>query len=169
MIEVIPYIEINGTRSFPDTFMVSLFNRMKEDGNLEKTFIHGFPNTQYEFLLWAKNPLNKLFVALENKDPIILAWITDTIGKRGTVHFSSFNGIFARKKIRAAQKILQLLFKHYLVLIGLIPAAYEDTKHFSKMLGFKEVGEIPNFVYFFRREAHEPVSVQYITKELVEV
>jgi hypothetical protein len=169
MIEIIPYTEINGTRTLSDDEMRNIFNLMESDGNLNKVFFHGFPSNAYQFMLCAKNPFNKIIIAKEEEKPIILSWITDVIGKKGTIHFCSFNGIYAGKKIEAARIGLKRLLRYYLVLVSLIPEIYTDAIRFAEMVGFKKVGIIPNFSYFPKEEKHTNSWMGYITKELLEV
>ena len=167
-IEIVPYLEINGCRTLTDAQMGEIYDKMQENGYIERIFFNGYPKTKNEFLMFVKNPLNSVFVAMENKKIVLITWINEIVGKRGTIGFCSFPDKFARKKIIAEKKILTLVFSFLSVVIALIPDPYEDVKKFVRLLGFKNLGTIPNASYFVSENKEVGTNVQYITKAMLE-
>jgi hypothetical protein len=166
---IIPYMEIDGCRTISDKKMISLWEQMEKEGNREKIFFNNcFPQNGDQFLKFVKNEMNKVFMAYEDESPILITWVSEIIGKRGTISFCSFDGHFARKKLKAGREILLSLFQFFEVLVALIPESFNGSRHFTELLGFKELGVIPYFSWFSGEDKQIGTFVKYITKESLE-
>lgn len=146
MITVIPYIEIDGCRTIPDQKMLAIYETMKAEGNLRRVFYHYGNMSAYDFLAFCKNTRNYVFVGWDGDVPILISWINEVVGKRGTINFCSM-GKYTRRKIEAARETLRLVLGLFDVVVGLIPDTYEDVKKFTRKLGFTDLGVIPYFTH----------------------
>lgn len=157
--KIIPYVELNGCRTFPDSAIIDIYKRFKEEGNIEKIFYNFKMRNEFDFLAFMKNPANNVFIATENDKPFLVAWFNEVLGRRATISFCSINGVFARKKIDAGREILKVIMSFMDVLIAIIPESYDSVRKFTEFLGFKEIGLIPYF------SINGGAYIQYVTKD----
>jgi len=148
--------------------MGEIYDKMQENGYIERVFFGGYPKTKNEFLAFMKDSFNTVFIAREKDLLILIAWVNGINGKRGTIHFCSFPNIFARKKTRAFRKILKMVFNFLSVLIAQVPESYEEARKGCKLMGFKDLGVIPHFSYFLKENKTIGNNILYITKDLLE-
>jgi hypothetical protein len=142
------------TDVFPETFLVSLYFRLKEDGLLDIIFPGMEMNHLNQFVSYMSKVQGFCVCCLKNPDgapkPVGLGWITEVQGpmwqRRGAFGFGFYKEVWGRwAHADLSMMMLRYWFEEmgFAVLYGttLNPVA----KNYSKRFGFKQIGILPKF------------------------
>jgi len=148
-VRLIPYVEINGARTLPDTFLEDVFDEMVEQGLVSVVFSEVHIKTSADFKGMMRHPTNIPVFVVQAEACIGFAWLNGVCGTHAYGHFCTFpNG--AMSAIEMGEMVMGYWWslggpdKHSLeVILGTIPAFNERAVRFIQKLGFVKVGEIP--------------------------
>jgi hypothetical protein len=165
---VIPYIEINGARTFSDGYIANLFRLMEKEGTAKKVFHAGSVKAPEHFIKWMKNDKINAVVVIEDDSniPLAVAWITGMEDRRAWFNFNIFKAAWGKrsKEVATAARDHWLYMQdsrgEYLfnLLLGLTPENNRLALRMAKMCGAKPLPVIPNFeTNFWTGERHGAV------------
>jgi len=167
-----PYTEIDGQRNFKDSEIIALYDRMVSEGTVNTVFQDGLVNSSEDFLREMRT-CNRLFIVIENKEPIAITWLNRFEGKTARLHFCFFKKAWGNKSVEVGRficsQILDYMYeKEYIYdsLIGRIPASNKPAIEFFKKVGVKFVGELPEGHWNHFKQQSEPALVVYINREI---
>lgn len=150
---LIPYVEMNGSRTLPDSFLEDAFDGMVER-SLVSTVFHGTTmNNGDDFIGVFRNPANiSVFVLNQDKQCIAFAWLNGIGANSAYGHFCFFKDLCADTQA-VGQAILDYWFSlsggdgPFLdVILGAVPAFNHRACAFVQKLGFVKLGEIPKVI-----------------------
>ncbi len=171
MVKLIPYIEVDGIKSFKDSEVMGFYDRMVEEGTAETTFSDGSVRSRGEFLSMAKNCG---FFAVSCKSEVVgFVWITDVYMRRAQVHFCFFrtskdwgkDGVEIGK--RTASVLINLKDKNgyiFDVLLGVTPIDNLPAVMWLHRIGLKKLCEIPNGVFSAKEKRSIPAVLWSLTR-----
>ena len=172
MISLIPYTEVDGVITYKDSEIMSLYDRMVQNGSTEATFSDGCVQSREEFLDMAKNCA--FFVVLNNKETVGFTWITDIYQVRAQAHFCFFrdSNDWAKNSTKigreVATKLINLKSKDgyvFDVLIGITPNENLPANIWLARIGLKKIGEIPNGVFNAKQKQSTTATLWYLIRE----
>jgi len=97
-INIYPYVELDGIRTFTDTWIRDLFARMVKEGVLTSLFLDGTVQEPGDLIARFKREDHKFFIVAYGDEPAGLIWLTDFRQATVYVHFWIF------KKFRGTDK-----------------------------------------------------------------
>jgi len=172
-IKIIPYVEVNGMRTFSDSVIMGLFDQVESESLYQTVFYEGTVTTKKQFLDIMKGPSNQLYVLIGDKTIFGFVWLNRFEGRTAHLHFCGFkNGWGLGMNAVAAKRILSELMHlksdhghFYDLLIGFMPSWNKYALGFVKACGAKSAGVIPNAIYNMTSGASEPAEFIYLTRE----
>lgn len=171
---LIPYCEINGTRTLPDSFLAEVFQSMSAD--LLKTVFHESKiNSLAEFMAVLKNPANiPVFMITQDRKCAAFCWLNGIRANSAWGHFCYFreSGIDPKDLGKATLDYWFSLGNGRLdVILGSIPSFNVAACIFIERVGLTRLGSIPSMcvnpftgekcsaVIFYReRRKHVPMG-----------
>ena len=156
--QIIPYIEIDGTWTFTDTEIKSYFYYMQQEKTAKKVFHGGAVKDSSQFLTYLKSPANHTIIIInEERQPIMLAWLNGVEDKRAWFSFNVFKNFWGKKSIEAIclardywmnmqDNRGQFIFN---VLMGVTPSNNRLALRMMKLCGATSLEEIPDFMTNF--------------------
>jgi hypothetical protein len=149
-LRLIPYVEINGTRTLPDSFIEDVFAEMIVEGLVSSVFSMTLVKDGGDFLKMMKNPNNVPVFVLSGNRCIGFAWLNNVGVTNAFGHFCYLpNPDFTA--VEFGQKDMDYWWslkgtKDYAldVLLGSVPAFNQRAVAFVQKFGFVKLGEIPN-------------------------
>jgi len=168
LIEIMPYIEVDGIRTFTDSEILSIYDRTIKEGK-GYIFKDGTIYNRLRFLEVMKNEGTFLYIIYYRNDLLGITWLNRFEGRLARIHWCMFDGISAKQKIRAGRYISQKLINmkdkegNYIfdLLIGYMPASNKSAIQFVQMCGSKICGEIPNLIWDKEKSESEPGVIGY--------
>lgn len=151
-----PYSPMPGP--YGEEALIALYKRLKDEGLWEVVFHENTAMTLLEFMNFFSGPFNLLqILALVSGDSVLgmagMAWLTDiqscdgimTRGVASIVYFKDY-----QKPMYTDQFADMILGYWFDVLgidtvIGMTPESNRPTVMYSKRVGFKEIGRIPQY------------------------
>ena len=153
VVYVIPYVEVNGSKTFSDEALVSIFDQIKQDNTLSTVFYGGTVRNADDFLAFVKSPSNYMSVVAVNKDITGIGWINGVSDNHAMGHFCFFRSSWGKYTQDMGQALLDYWFSFpgddgplFDLLIGMVPSFNARAIDYVKSLGFVELGEIPKMV-----------------------
>lgn len=167
-LRLVPYVEVNGTRTLPDSFLAEVFRRMKSEGLIETVFA-GYPNiqTDAQFIALMRMSSNlPVFVvhatSLADAQCLAFAWLNGVGPTYAYGHFCSFENPYA-SPVEMGHRVMNYWWSTFglRVLLGTIPSFNQRAIAFVQKLGFVKAGEIPQL--FMNPHTHEsgPATILY--------
>lgn len=154
MLNLVPYVEINGSRSIPDSVMVSIWRRMSEAGINKMVFFSNAVSTEEQWLVMVKRPSNVLHVIFDDDLPVWVSWLNEFGYNFASGHFFALPEAWGEKTDRLAEMTLRHWFgfsrgdKPLIdVIIGKIPAHNKIACNFIERIGFTKLGVIPSIAF----------------------
>jgi hypothetical protein len=153
-IELIPYTEVDGIRTYKDSDILDLYDRIIEDG-YEYMFSDGTIGSRDKFLHTMKYKDNQLYVLYIDRVIAGVMWLNDFNGKVAKMHWCVYNHVSTRQKLYlmrdAVDQVLNIKEKSggYLfdLIIGTTPVSNELAARFVLAAGAKLAGEVPNLLW----------------------
>jgi hypothetical protein len=170
---IVPYVEINGSRTLSDDYMRGLYRRMVEENTAKIISPSGKVKDEGGFVDWAKNPKNAIMLIVDGETPLMLSWVTGIEDHRGWFSFCGFKSGWGRKKSIALGQACRDYWlnmqdsngRHVFdVLVGITPAANRLALIWAKMCGAQTIGTIPCFGTNHYTGKRYDVAISYITR-----
>lgn len=168
-IGLMPYVEINGTRTVSDDDMEKFFQRIQQDGSANIVFYGDKIKTAKDFISFMKDTKN--FPTIITVDGLIsgIVWLNGISKNYAFGHFCLLRNTWGEHTLHIGQKVLDYWFsindKHgdpvLDVIIGIVPSFNTKALKFIERLGFKRVGEIPKMVKDDMGNQHSSVISYY--------
>lgn len=151
MIDIVPYVEINGVRTVTDQQIKDIYHKMESDGTLGIVFTSSSMKSPDEFLRIMKLPSNLPVVLFIDNALSGIAWINGIEDNHAFAHFCFFKETWGQVSEDMGRKLIEYWFsfpdgnggKAFDVIIGRIPSFNAKAIRFVEKIGFKKVGEIP--------------------------
>jgi len=146
-VHLVPYTEINGIRTFSDTFILSILERMYDEGTYF-TYFFGEPDYNPQRILQQLKYEQKAMSYILIYDDDLVGVIA--LDKLQFHH--AFGHCFMFKKWWGTQELVDItktavntLLEMYAVIAGIPPVINKHGINFLRKLGFKEQCTIPNY------------------------
>ena len=170
---IIPYIELDGIRTFDDTYIRGLYRQMVEDGTADTVFMDGCITDEEGFLNMFKYGGNNLFVLTEDKRPVGITWLNGCKKNTATAHFCMFKCIWGKNSVDVGKQTIQWLLNlkdetgryYHDVITGVTPAKNRFAVGYIQKIGMNIVGEIPGLTWIAADGESSPAIISYITRE----
>ena len=150
-ISLVPYVELNGTRTASDNKMAELFKSVVDQKLLRWVFCEGHVRGPDEFLRVMKDPGNLVVLVVVGETISGFAWLNELRTNRATAHFCFLKDVWGKTAVKAGKQIIDYWFtftkesgsQMFDVITGLTPANNHKAISFIKRMGFTILGEIP--------------------------
>lgn len=170
LIEILPYCEIDGIRTFADTLMRSFFGQLEADGVFDAVFWGG-PTTPDEAFEMLKYDVNELYVVGLNNEPAGLSWLNEHTETTAVGHFAFFKSAVGHT-VEIGKELLKKFFsyKHkdgrprFEVLIGVTPVTNKAALSYLPRLEFRIGCRIPNLCYLAREKKTVDGIISYVER-----
>lgn len=171
---IVPYIEVDGIRTFTDSQMMSFYNRMVEDGTAGIVFFQGDIKDQYEWLAAMKSPANHLYVVLTGNDPVGLCWLNRFEGKYARLHFCTFSKFWGTgANDEAARFTLDKLTSMtdengdqvFTMFLGYIPSMNTIAIDYLTRNGGRIAGRVPDLLWDHANQKTVEGTIIYFKRE----
>src|SRR4051812_3441135 len=108
---LVPYVEVNGQRILPDSFLVEVFEQMEDEDLVDTVFHSGSVKHQFDFIAMMKNPANlPLFVINRDNKCVMVAWLNAVSHTHASGHFCYFKSIGGIDPVEAGNRIVDYWF-----------------------------------------------------------
>lgn len=172
MIGIHPYYEEDGVRTFKDSYILEMFDRVVKEGNLPTLFPDNSIQNKYEFLDFFKSGKATLYVITKHGEECAFIYLTDVHNKRANIHVCTYKK-FYRDTVDVAEHVTKSLLNLKVhgeyqlnVLIGIISASNTLARKWIMKVGYKEQGVIPDYFWdAFKRESTDGVMYTATRKE----
>ena len=173
-LRIIPYVEIDGTRTYSDTEIMKLFNRVVEDGIYDTVFYEGSISTCEDFLCTMKGANNHLYVLDGNSETYGFVWLNRFEGRAAHLHFCTFKNIWGSGLSvgigkKALLELINLQDKKgnyfFDLFVGWLPLWNAHAINFVHNCGAKKLGVVPNAVFNKTINRSESACFVYFTRE----
>lgn len=171
-LKIIHHFYHNGQPSIPDHAVMSLYDKIFEDG-ANRYLTHGI-ETREKFLDAMENGC-RLHVVIEEGRPLAIVWLNRFEGKTARIHFCFFKEAWGARSVEVMRfivtELLNIQFEGEYVydsLLGVTPVSNKPAVTFLHRLPFVRVlGDIPG--YFFDEETRqsEPGTMSYTDRSLL--
>jgi len=149
--KIVPYVEYDGMRTYSDTFICELYNRMEKEGTAQVVFSDGEIDNVSEFLSAMKYGANALYLVELKNEIAGIIWLNRFKSKTCHVHFCAFQEYWGHGSVEIGRSaISQVIHMKNAdggysldALLGLIPCNNVQAIKWLKKVGLKEVGVIP--------------------------
>ncbi len=170
-VSVVPYTEVDGVRTFPDSVIKKLFTRTKEDDLATVVFYEGTIKTEEQFLAAMKYGECLFYIIFIDSDVVGYAWLNRFENHTARYHFCAFKDFWG-KLDDVAGVIMSKLFSLkdstnkplFDLFTGYIPVWNQPAVKFTLKHGGHSAGEIPNAIYNAETEQSEPAIFIYYTR-----
>ena len=158
-----------GAYTVTDQDLACIWSQLVAENRVHNVFWGGTIREFPQFLNFFRNPAINACVVVDSvaKKVVFLAWLSDYNGTYAFGHFVALGKyrahILGGKRISPGDAVLD--YWRYLqvkVVVGVTPSSNEKAVKFIKMLGFKEVGEIPNTIHLVYEERYVAGKISYI-------
>ena len=173
--KITPYIEIDGIRTFTNTFIKSVYSRMVDEGTDRIVFSDGTVNTPEDFLAIMKYGQNYLFVVENEADLSAIMWFNRVRYKTCYAHFCGFNGSIGVGSVDIGRFAIDHLLgvtddfgkPCFETVLGLIPSWNIVGIKWLKKVGLIEIGKIPNALWDEKENKSVEGTLLHITREIL--
>ena len=173
--KITPYIEIDGIRTFTDTFVKGIYSRMVDEGTDKVVFSDGGIKSEEDFLAYMKYGQNYLHVIEDGTDIAAILWINKILYKTCYAHFCGFKNSMGEGSVDIGRFAMEHLFgvtDHwgnpcFETVLGLIPTWNIFGTKWLKKIGLVEIGKIPNALWDEKENKSVEGTLLHITKEIL--
>jgi len=170
-VKIVPYVEVDGIRTFQDSTIIGLFERVVSDGIFDTIFYEGTVDSKEAFLTMMKGNGAILYLLLIEKEIIGFVWLNRFEGKTAHLHFCTFKNTWGTgKNVGIGRFTLRQLINMgcFDLFVGWLPVWNTHAINFVKACGAKTAGIIPNAVFNSKSGKSEPAEFIYLTREDLE-
>jgi hypothetical protein len=147
---LVPYVELNGSRTISDQELKHIFAQIKREGTLSTVFTDGKISTEEEFVDTVKEPTNHFVFILIDGKIRGFAWLNSCSDNHAFGHFCFLKEVWGATD-EIGKEVLKYWFSFpgpdgplFELILGLIPKFNQRAQKFIERLGFVRVGEIPS-------------------------
>lgn len=169
--EMIPYVEWDGVRTFPDKYMKGLYEQCVDEGHAETVFYEGTVRNADDFIVALKESV--CWVVARGNVAVAVVWLNRHEGHFARMHWVVFAdcprrelfelGRFTSRSILSRKnKSGQFLFD---MLLGYVPVRNTVAIKYVLKCGGSLIGELPNGAWIANEQRSVPVAVVAITRE----
>lgn len=152
--KIIPYVEINGLRTFLDSDIEKLWDRMVEDGSDKVVFYGGGVEDGKGLVEWFKNPQNIVHMVVDDDTEVVsITWINNTTSVSAFFHFCVFSKAWGNTEDLLKMSIKSwFAFKNpdgsymFDVLMGMVPEINSKAVSAMVKIGCTNLGYIPSVI-----------------------
>jgi len=145
-IRLVPYCEIDGIRTYSDSEIAALYDRMEMDKTAKDVFYDGSVKNRAEFVAMAKKPGTYLYVVIEKGNPDAqfgIVWLNRVEFKRAWFHFCFFSNVWGARGVEIGKAVISQLTNmknnagDFVIdsLLGVVPKANPKAINFVKRCG----------------------------------
>ncbi len=165
MVEVIPYIKIDGIPTMKDSYILSLIDQAEEDGTLSQIFYGDSKYTKFDFLRKLKTePQHNLFYIVKYEGETVGFGLLDGMSHNHAYgHFCGFKKYWGKDSVAISKEVYRQLLKRFSVLVGIVPSDNMFALRFCERIGMIKMGSIPRYYYNDKLEKHVDGVVFHIT------
>lgn len=148
-IELIPYTELDGAWSVPDSLVRVAWAQLERDGLVPTVFPGADIADADDFLEFFKLPgILPVFFAAEDK-LLGFAWLSNIAHNSAWANFACFKASWGKHTIASGEKVIGYWFGlgPIEVLVGTTPASNRKALAFIRKLGFTSIGTIPRIAH----------------------
>jgi hypothetical protein len=149
-LRLIPYVEINGARTLPDSFVEDVFTEMVVRGLVSTVFAGSLVKDGDDFLRMIRSPSNLAVFAVLGEQCVGLAWLNGIGVNHAYGHFCYFDNDHV-SAVEFGRKVLDYWWSLsgpkgavLDVILGAIPSFNARAVAYVQKMGFVKLGEIPN-------------------------
>jgi hypothetical protein len=172
--KITPYIEIDGIRTFPDSYIKGIYSRMVDEGSAPIVFFGGEIRTPEAFLTSMKYR-SYLFVIESESGLAAILWLNKILHKTCYAHFCGFNGSLGKGSVDIGRFAMNHVFgvkddydkPCFETVLGLIPSRNVIGVKWLKKVGLVEIGKIPNALWSEDKNRSVEGTLLHITKEIL--
>jgi hypothetical protein len=172
--KITPYIEIDGIRTFPDSFIKGVYSRMVDEGSAPIVFSDGVITSSDAFMVYMKYR-SYLFAIESDTDLAAVLWVDKILDKTCYAHFCGFNGSLGKGSVDIGRFAMNHVFgvkddfdkPCFETVLGLIPSWNVIGVKWLKKVGLVEVGKIPNALWSEVENRSVEGTLLHITKEIL--
>jgi hypothetical protein len=146
MIDVLPYSEVNGCRTLPDTALIYIWDRLTADGTVQTVFSECEMTTAQHFIELYKDGRNlPAFVLVDGKIGGI-GWVNGVQKDRAFAHYAFFKEHWGKNTLGMAKALMDYWFRPefpFYLLLGQTPTWNRKAVKFLGRIGWTIAGELP--------------------------
>ena len=173
MIHIVPFCEIDGIRTFADSEILDIYNRMKANNTVDGVFLDEQITTATDFLRAMKYGENHLYLVLDDERVVAFFWLNRFEGKTARLHFV-FLDLDRKDKVDIGKQCVGEIMaltdntNEYVfdMLIGVTPIANEPACRYVQAVGLKKIGVLPFGVYNRFTRKSEAAMIGYLSREV---
>ncbi len=169
--KILPYTEVDGIRTVPDSQIKQLFNRTVQEGLDKIVFYEGTIQTEDRFLSMTKSQGTYFYLLFGDEKLVGYTWLNRFENRAAKQHYCIFKEYWG-KSIDIGRFVLEKFLNqkdsegNYLLdlLTGYVPEWNKKAINFSLKCGGKTHGLIPNAIFNQVTQKSEPAMFIYYTR-----
>lgn len=170
-LKLIPYCDVDGCRTFRDTEIRDLYERMVQDGTAETVFSARDITTAEEFLEAMKHGAHNLFVVMVDGQKAGIVWLNMFEGRFARCHWCVFSPYWGKESVEIGKESLRLVMNMkdregifmLDMLLGIVPSMNRLAINYCEKCGGIIQGEIPYLSMWQGNSV--PGTIIYYTRE----
>jgi len=170
-IDIIPYTKVDGIRTFKDSYVRSLYDRVLAEG-YSNVFRDGSIRDSQEFLISMQRDDCILYVIFYDDKLAAIAWVNRFEQRTARYHFCIFKSIKTEEKIACGTQALKELINQkttdgsflFDAFIGYLPSDNKLALSYVLACGAKSAGVVPNLVWNHAIGKSEPGHIIYYVR-----
>jgi hypothetical protein len=149
IVKLKPYTEIDGIPTMRDSEVISMLEKVENDGTWKDCFFGDSKATKESFLSRIKFEPRTMFFAVEvDQAPAGFCFLDNMSYRHAQGHFCVFKEFWGKESVEISKEVYgQLLERRFSVLIGIIPVELKHVLDFCEMIGMKKKCVIPDYFY----------------------
>jgi len=171
-IRLLPYCTIDGIRTFKDSEILAIHDRIVSEGK-EYIFKEGSISNRREFLKDMDHIGTALYVGYYQGAMAFILWLNRFEGRMARLHWCVFDGVSLKKIVLAGREAVRQLVNmkdsagNYVfdLLIGYTPASNDRAVKFVKFCGGIVAAIVPNLIWNGEKKESEPGVISYYIRE----
>ena len=161
-IDIIPYTKVDGIRTFKDSYVRSLYDRVISEG-YAYIFNDGSIKTSEEFL-HSMRYNSELFLMYWDNELVAICWLNRFESRSARLHWCGLGDVNPRKFVIIGKEMLKKLEAHLDLIIGYTPSSNEQAIKYAKLCGMTVATEIPNLCYNANTGKSESGVITYYSR-----
>lgn len=174
-ITLVPYCEVDGIRTFTDTEVLDLYDRMAINGTAKAVFSDGQILSREDWLETMKFPHNFMYVVFSGDKIVAAVWLNRVEMKKAHFNYCAFFNGWRMGSVKGGRMIMDTVMEmkskdgEYLfdVLMGVTPAVNTSAVKYMKLCGWIILGEVPLGVWNQEKQKSEPALISYYSRKEV--